>query len=114
MTAPSRALSCGTFPARPSNTTLRPALGPTTPGTSSTGSWSWRLPDASARRHPEDPLDRLGADRDRAGGGVRLLGGSGLQGPDRGGLRGRPGELEPGDDHDRPRVRPQDLYRAPD
>ena len=53
----------------------------------------------------QDPPDRLRADRDRAGGRVRLLGRAGLQGAARGGLRGRPRQLEPGDDHDRPRVR---------
>ena len=57
------------------------------------------------RRHPEDPPDRLRADRDRAGGRVRLLRRAGLQGPARGGLRGRARQLQPGDDHDRPGVR---------
>ena len=36
----------------------------------------------------------------------------GLQGAARGGLRGRAGQLEPGDDHDRPRVRRRHLRRA--
>ena len=63
-------------------------------------------------RHREDPADRLGADRDRPGGRVRLLRRAGLQGAARGGLRGRARQLEPGDDHDRPRVRDRDLRRA--
>ena len=63
-------------------------------------------------RHPEDPPDRLRADRDRPGGRVRLLRRAGLQGAARGGLRGRPRQLEPGDDHDRPRVRHRHLHRA--
>ena len=46
-----------------------------------------------------------GPDRDRPGLRVRLLGLAGLQGAARGGLPGRAGELEPGHDHDRPRVR---------
>ena len=60
----------------------------------------------------EDPADRLGADRDRAGGRVRLLRRPGLQGAAGGGLRGRAGQLEPGDDHDRPGVRRPHLHRA--
>ncbi len=71
-----------------------------------------RLPDAAPRRHPEDPPDRLRPDRDRPGGRVRLLRRPGLQGAARGGLRGRPRQLEPGDDHDRPRVRHRHLHRA--
>ena len=68
--------------------------------------------DAPARRHREDPADRLGADRDRAGGRVRLLRRAGLQGAAGGGLRGRARQLEPGDDHDRPGVRRPHLRRA--
>ena len=48
---------------------------------------------------------RLGADRDRPGGRVRLLRRAGVQGARRGGLRGDPRQLQPGDDHDRPGVR---------
>ena len=69
-------------------------------------------PDAAPRRHPEDPRARLGADRDRPGRRVRLLGRAGLQGAAGGGLRGRPRQLQPGDDHDRPGVRDGDLRRA--
>ena len=61
--------------------------------------------DAPARRHPQDPDPRLRADRDRPGRRVRLLRRAGLQGAARGGLRGRPRQLQPGDDHDRPGVR---------
>ena len=53
-----------------------------------------------------------GPDRHRPGRRVRLLRRAGLQGPARGGLRGRPGQLQPGDDHDRPGVRRRDLRRA--
>ena len=86
----------------------------TTRSTCSTASSSGsRLPpDAAARRHPQDPDPRLGADRDRPGGRVRLLRRAGLQGAARGGLRGRARQLEPGDDHDRPGVRRRDLRRA--
>ena len=55
---------------------------------------------------------RLGADRDRPGGRVRLLRRPGLQGAAGGGLRSRPRQLQPGDDHDRPRVRHPHLHRA--
>ena len=86
----------------------------TTPATSSTASWPSPRdpPDAAPRRHREDPPDRLRADRDRPGRRVRLLRRAGLQGAARGGLRSRPRQLQPGDDHDRPRVRHRDLHRA--
>ena len=81
------------------------------PATSSTASWTAA---AMPRRDDiqQDPDPRLGADRDRPGGRVRLLRHAGLQGPARGGLRDRPRQLEPGDDHDRPGVRRRDLRRA--
>ena len=69
-------------------------------------------PDAAARRHPAHPHPRLGPDRHRPGGRVRLLRRAGLQGPQGGGLRGRARQLQPGDDHDRPRVRRRDVRRA--
>ena len=94
----------------PSSTTPRPAPAPTT---------RLYLFDrfleavrAAARRHPEDPDPRLRPDRHRPGRRVRLLRRAGLQGPARGGLRDRPRQLQPGDDHDRPRVRRRDLRRA--
>ena len=55
-----------------------------------------------------------GADRDRPGGGVRLLRRPGVQGAARRRLRGRARQLQPGHDHDRPRVRPPHLRRAAD
>ena len=55
-----------------------------------------------------------GPDRDRPGLRVRLLGHAGLQGAARGGLPRRPGQLEPGDDHDRPGDRRPHLRRADD
>ena len=79
------------------------ARAPTTPCTSSTASWRPSVPRRDdLHKHPHP---RLGADRHRPGGRVRLLRRAGVQGPQGGGLRDRPGQLEPGDDHDRPRVR---------
>ena len=52
-----------------------------------------------------DPDHRLRPDRHRPGLRVRLLGHPGLPGAARGGLPGHPGQLQPGDDHDRPRLR---------
>jgi anthranilate/para-aminobenzoate synthase component II len=46
-------------------------------------------------RPPQDPRPRVGSHRHRPGRGVRLLGRPGLQGAARGGLRGRPRQLEP-------------------
>ena len=60
---------------------------------------------AQAHRHPQDPHHRLRPDRHRPGGRVRLLRHAGMQGADGGGLRGRPRQLQPGDDHDRPGAR---------
>ena len=107
-------LRCATCRARPSSTTPRPAPARTTRSTCSTASStrSRPPPDAAARRHPQDPAHRLRADRDRPGGRVRLLGHAGVQGADGGGLRGRARQLQPGDDHDRPRGRDDDLRRA--
>ena len=51
--------------------------------------------------HPQDPHPRLGADRHRPGGRVRRLRRAGVQGAEGGGVRGRPRQLQPGDDHDR-------------
>ena len=68
--------------------------------------------DAATRRPPQDPDPRLGPDRHRPGGRVRLLRRAGVQGPQGGGLRDRPRQLEPGDDHDRPGVRRRDVRRA--
>ena len=59
-----------------------------------------------------DPPHRVGADRDRAGVRVRLLGDTGGQGAAQQRLPGRAGQLQPGDDHDRPRVRRRHLSRA--
>ena len=58
------------------------------------------------------PGDRLRADRHRAGLRVRLLGHPGVPGAAGRGAAGQPGQLEPGDDHDRPRVRRRHLRRA--
>ncbi|TML36466.1 MAG: hypothetical protein E6G29_04575 [Actinobacteria bacterium] len=100
-------------PVRRSSTTRRRARDRTTPNISSTASsrW-WRCRDAAARRHPQDPRARVGADRDRPGRGVRLLRRAGVQGAARGGLRGGARQLQPGHDHDRPGVRHRHLRRA--
>ena len=71
-----------------------------------------RMPDAEAHRHLQRPGDRQRADRDRAGLRVRLLRHPGVPGAAPGGAPGRPGELQPGDDHDRPGVRGRDVRRA--
>ena len=67
---------------------------------------------AQARRHRARPGDRVRPDRDRAGLRVRLLGHPGVPGAARGGPAGQPGQLQPGDDHDRPGVRRRHLHRA--
>ncbi|CAA9501216.1 MAG: Carbamoyl-phosphate synthase large chain, partial [uncultured Solirubrobacteraceae bacterium] len=67
---------------------------------------------APARRPAADPHPRLGPDRDRPGRRVRLLGGPGVQGAARGGLRDRPRQLQPRDDHDRPGAGRRDVRRA--
>ena len=59
-----------------------------------------------------DPDHRRRADRHRPGGGVRLFGQPGGQGAEGRGLSRDRGQFEPGDDHDRPRARRRDLYRA--
>jgi hypothetical protein len=63
-------------------------------------------------RHQVRPGDRLRPDRHRPGLRVRLLGHPGVPRAARRGPSGRPGQLQPGDDHDRPGVRRRDLRRA--
>ena len=69
-------------------------------------------PHAQANRHQIDPDHRRRSDRHRTGLRVRLFRHPGLQGAQGGRLPDRPGQLEPGDDHDRPGRRRRDLYRA--
>ena len=100
----------------------RPTAGDKLPigaqGTGSTGlpepliepGWVW--PDAQAHRHPLDPHHRLGADRHRPGVRVRLLRHAGVPRAQGRGLPGHPGQLEPGHDHDRPRLRRRHVRRA--
>ena len=71
-----------------------------------------RIPDAQTHRHLLDPDHRCRTDRHRPGMRVRLLGHPGLQSSQGGGLSDRPGQFEPGHDHDRPRSGRRDLYRA--
>ena len=71
-----------------------------------------KLSDAEAHRHQEHPDHRRRPDRDRPGLRVRLFRRAGLQGAEGGGLPRHPGQLEPGDDHDRSRAGRRDLYRA--
>ena len=56
--------------------------------------------------------DRLRADHHRPGLRVRLLRHPGLPGAHGRGHPGGPGQLQPGHDHDRPRVRGRDVHRA--
>ena len=71
------------------------------------------LSDSAPPRRPrDDPADRQRPDRHRSGVRVRLLGHAGVPRAARRGLPRRARELEPGDDHDRPRVRRRDLRRA--
>ena len=68
--------------------------------------------DAPPRRHQARAGDRLRPDRHRAGVRVRLLRHPGLPGAARGGHPRLAGQLQPGDDHDRPGVRRRHLHRA--
>ncbi len=99
-----------------SSTTPRPGPAPTTPPTCSSTSPSscGRATGATERNAlmPQradislDPADRLGPDRHRPGLRVRLLGHPGVPGVLREeGYRVDPGQLEPGHDHDRSRLR---------
>ena len=65
-------------------------------------------------RHPPRARDRLGADRHRPGLRVRLLGHAGVQGAAQRRARGRAGQQQPGDDHDRPGAGRPHLRRAAD
>ena len=69
-------------------------------------------PHAETHRHQEDPAHRVRAHHHRPGVRVRLLRHPGVQGTPRGRLLGRPGELQPGDHHDRPGDRRPHLHRA--
>ena len=71
-----------------------------------------QVADAQARRHQVRPGDRIRPDRHRAGVRVRLLGHAGVPSAARGGHPRHPHQLQPGDDHDRPRLRRRDLHRA--
>ena len=68
--------------------------------------------NAQTHRHLLDPRHRRRPDRHRPGVRVRLFGHPGDQGAEGGGLSGRPGQFEPGDDHDRSRAGRRDLCRA--
>ena len=68
--------------------------------------------NAAADRPQPRAGDRLRPDRHRPGLRVRLLGHPGLPRAARRGPAGQPGQLQPGDDHDRPRVRRPHLRRA--
>ena len=79
------------------------------------GRWTGKRRALMARRDDLslDPRHRLGADRHRPGLRVRLLGDPGLPGARRGGVPGDPRQLQPGDDHDRPRASPHRTYIEP-
>ena len=63
-------------------------------------------------RHQSRHGHRLRPDRHRPGLRVRLLRHPGVPRAPRGGHPRHPGQLQPGDDHDRPGVRRRDLHRA--
>ncbi len=96
------------------STTRRPGPDPTMPATCSASSpSSWNVPpDAPPRRPRDDPAHRQWPDHHRAGLRVRLLRHPGVPRAARRGLPRRPRQLEPGDDHDRPRVRRRHVRRA--
>ena len=66
----------------------------------------------TSHRPQSRPGHRLRADRHRTGLRVRLLGHPGVPGVACRRAAGQPGELQPGDHHDRPRIRRQHLRRA--
>ena len=68
--------------------------------------------NAQANRPQDHPDHRRRPDRHRAGLRVRLLRRAGLQGAARRGLPRRAGQLQPGDDHDRPGHGRRRLHRA--
>ena len=117
-TAPSRGCGCPTGPSGRCSSTPRRRPGRTTRATP----W-WRSssapprrrggPRSAAPRRPaQDRRDRLRADRHRPGLRVRLLRRAGPARAARGGLRDRPRQLQPGDDHDRPGLGRPDVHRA--
>ena len=67
---------------------------------------------AQAHRHQEHPGHRRRPDRHRPGLRVRLFRRAGLQGAEGRGLPRRPGQFQPGDDHDRSGPGRRHLYRA--
>ncbi len=69
-------------------------------------------PMPTPHRHQIDPDHRRRPDRHRPGLRVRLFRHPGLQGAQGRGLPDRAGELQSGDDHDRPGPRRRHLYRA--
>src|SRR5438874_1835616 len=72
-------------------------------------------PDVERAEAPDEgPDHRIGADPHRSSRGVRLRRYASLSCAARRRRRDRPRELEPGDDHDRPRRRGCDLHRAAD
>ena len=106
--------SSASGPSRCSTTPRRPPARTTPPTSSTTSPRSWRLQPVSAEAHRprEHPRHRIRPDRHRAGLRVRLLRHPGLPGAAPGGLPGRPRQLQPGHDHDRPRAGRRHLHRA--
>ena len=104
--APRARSACSTTPRRGPDRTTR-----ATCSRSSPTSWT-RGSGAAPRRHRVDPADRQRADRDRPGVRVRLLRYAGVPRVARRRLPSRARELEPGHDHDRPRVRRRHVRRA--
>ncbi len=113
----SRGCATASCRSRPSSTTRKVPRGRSTRWRSSIGSWrrSGSGPDEPARseaRVGPDPGLRTG--RDRPGGRVRLRRDAGVPRPAGRGDPHDPGQLEPGDDHDRPIGGRRDLPRAAD
>ena len=73
----------------------------------------WRgSADAQAHRHHQRPGHRIRSHRDGQGLRVRLLRYTGLPCPQGRGPAGDPGQQQPGDHHDGPRVRRRHVHRA--
>ena len=114
-TASSRASAASTCRPSACSTTPRPGPGPTTPATCSTCFADLMDEALMPKRDDIESILLIGSgpDRHRPGLRVRLLGHPGLPRAAGGGLPGDPGQLEPGHDHDRPRLRRRHLRRAP-
>ena len=108
-TAPSRGSTSPSCARARSSSIPRPARARTTRGRCIE---RWVDEVAAEHRHRVDLHRRLRPDRDRPGGRVRLRGLPGAEGAARGRVPHDRRQLEPGDDHDRPRLRRPHVPRA--